>query len=31
MTTIKQERKYDKMNEYVLYHFNVFKIIYQKA
>ena len=31
MTTIKQERKYDKMNEYVLSLFNVFKIIYQKA
>lgn len=31
MTTIKEERKYDKMNEYVLSLFNVFKIIYQRA
>jgi hypothetical protein len=31
MTTIKEDRKYDKMNEYVLSLFNVFKIIYRKA
>ena len=31
MTTIKQERKYDKMNEYILSLFNIFKIIYRKA
>uniref|UniRef100_A0A6C0IEG1 Uncharacterized protein n=1 Tax=viral metagenome TaxID=1070528 RepID=A0A6C0IEG1_9ZZZZ len=31
MTTTKQDRKYDKMNEYVFSLFNVFKIIYRKA
>jgi hypothetical protein len=31
MSTINQERQYDKMTEYVLSLFNIFKIINQKA